>query len=79
MVVGAADWERRGSSALGRIVRVGAARTDNPSQRHTVVEVICAYLRMPYTLPDPRLHPRLRRRRRFARSLTSVPRNDRCG
>lgn len=27
---------------------------DNPHQRHTVVNVLCAYLRMPYTLPgDP--------------------------
>jgi hypothetical protein len=53
---------------------------DNPSQRQTVVDVICAYLRNPYTLPPATSGPRplgvrrpLLRSTTVHRALTSFP------
>jgi uncharacterized protein YjbI with pentapeptide repeats len=36
---------------LGALYSLDHLAQDNPEYRHTVVDVVCAYLRMPYTLP----------------------------
>jgi uncharacterized protein YjbI with pentapeptide repeats len=36
---------------LGALYSLGHLAQDNPQYRQTVVDVVCAYLRMPYTLP----------------------------
>ncbi|MGV9327211.1 pentapeptide repeat-containing protein [Streptosporangium sandarakinum] len=55
---------------------------DNPGHRQTIVNVICAYLRMPYTPPEPAPDPErdrkaalqaARRRYRAARAGISLP------
>lgn len=37
---------------LGGLHALERLAQDNPAQRQTIVDVICAYLRMPYTPPD---------------------------
>lgn len=37
---------------LGGLYALERLAQDNPGQRKTIVNVVCAYLRMPYTLPD---------------------------
>ncbi|HVK21467.1 MAG TPA: pentapeptide repeat-containing protein [Actinokineospora sp.] len=37
---------------LGGLYALERLAQDNPSQRQTIVNVLCAYLRMPYQLPD---------------------------
>ncbi|MGH3876405.1 MAG: pentapeptide repeat-containing protein [Actinophytocola sp.] len=38
---------------LGGLHALARLAEDNPTQRQTVVDVICAYLRMPFTVPAP--------------------------
>jgi hypothetical protein len=38
---------------LGALYSLVSLAQENPSRRQTVVDVLCAYLRMPYTLPMP--------------------------
>ncbi|MFI9388930.1 hypothetical protein [Kutzneria sp. NPDC052558] len=48
---------------------------DNPRQRPTIVQVLCAYLRMPYLPPDTSLGPEAQMS--SAMSIVTLPRNAR--
>ncbi|WP_147425046.1 pentapeptide repeat-containing protein [Bailinhaonella thermotolerans] len=54
---------------LGGLYALERLAQDNPAHRQTIVNVICAYLRMPYAPPrEPGAHERMRAAQRAARA-----------
>ncbi|WP_147425446.1 pentapeptide repeat-containing protein [Bailinhaonella thermotolerans] len=54
---------------LGGLYALERLAQDNPGHRQTIVDVICAYLRMPYDPPrDPSAHEKIRSAQRAART-----------
>ncbi len=64
---------------LGAMYALERLAQDNPSRRQTIVDVLCAYLRMPYAPPMPSKPWRTGRKPLLAwrgRQRPSVPRHD---